>query len=110
MEIVEAFFSFTRDVIGFFLFSKCSKAEHKTVEDLLQLFYMDRTGPKRKENYRSTKKNKSYIHNIRIKTQETQNMLYSILIHMKDSRYRCATVSVTHPLVGKHLAPYTCFT
>jgi hypothetical protein len=48
MEIVEAFFSFTRDVNDFFLFSKCSKAEQKTIEDMLQLFDMDRTEKKRK--------------------------------------------------------------
>jgi len=28
---------------------------------------------------------------------------------MKISRYPCVRVSVTHPLVGKHLAPYTSF-
>jgi len=38
MEIVENFFSFTRDVIGFFLFSRCSKAEYKKIEDMLQIF------------------------------------------------------------------------
>ena len=43
MEIMEAFFIFVRDVIGFFSYSKCSKAEYKTIEDMLQLFDTDRT-------------------------------------------------------------------
>ena len=37
-------------------------------------------------------------------------MLYSVLVHTKDSWCRCVTVSVTHPLVGKHLAKDTSFT
>jgi len=48
MEIVEAFFSFTRDIIGSFLFSKCSKAKYKTIDDTLQLFDMDLTEKKTK--------------------------------------------------------------
>jgi len=53
---------------------------------------------------------KSYTHSIRIRAQEAQSMFYSILVHTKDSRYRCVTVSVTHRLVGEHLAQNTSFT
>jgi len=46
------FFQFHQEVHWFFcflfLFNKCSKAEYKTTEDMLQLFDMDRTEEKRK--------------------------------------------------------------